>query len=502
MRILVAVHNFPPEFAGGVERHVEELCLSLQAAECEILVFAGSARDVEIATLENEEWRGIQLRRYRRSGAYNNLVDEHDTDAEGFFEAVLSDFEPNLVHIHHWHRLSSNLAQLASQQNIPSVISLHDLWTSCAQFFRLPGPAPKGGPSAQEGMTLGEEPCFKLESEKDCIPCLSARFPLDPAIAAHSLAVRRQDIATELDLAQAILVPSQSLRRDLETFKVLDPGLLSKTQVLPLPAKTIDLQGLEPNESGDSAKEFVVAHWGNLSSAKGVALLLTALARVQVKAKVRLKLLGPILDAKLKVLIEEKHWPFELEYLGAYTPADLPRLLADVQLAVFPSYALETHSLVVDEALQLDIPLIVSDRGAMTERMGGRGVAFPAGDEAALVALTEKLAQAEVRVEITAAKKPILTTPAEYKEAILAVYRQACQAKPHQVLIGNNSQRERLAFRNRGMLPLSQLMSSLRSQLDLAEAAMDGCPESLASLALMRPELAQKIRALLGKNSS
>jgi len=53
-------------------------------------------------------------------------------------------------------------------------------------------------------------------------------------------------------------------------------------------------------------------------------------------------------------------------------------------VAVFPSRCEESYGLVVDEALARGVPVVVSDRGALPERVGEAGVVARAGDVAAL----------------------------------------------------------------------------------------------------------------------
>ncbi|MFG0316260.1 MAG: glycosyltransferase, partial [Planctomycetota bacterium JB042] len=78
-----------------------------------------------------------------------------------------------------------------------------------------------------------------------------------------------------------------------------------------------------------------------------------------------------------------------IERVGArheesFDRARLERLAAEADVAVFPGIAPETYALVVDEALALGLPVIVSDRGAGAERAGEAALVVPAGDVDAL----------------------------------------------------------------------------------------------------------------------
>jgi glycosyltransferase involved in cell wall biosynthesis len=59
---------------------------------------------------------------------------------------------------------------------------------------------------------------------------------------------------------------------------------------------------------------------------------------------------------------------------GRYQASDLPRLVAEYtpHLLWFPAQCPETFSYTLSEALRLKLPLVVSDLGALPERVGGR----------------------------------------------------------------------------------------------------------------------------------
>jgi hypothetical protein len=63
---------------------------------------------------------------------------------------------------------------------------------------------------------------------------------------------------------------------------------------------------------------------------------------------------------------------------GEYNYRDLRS--AGLDLAVFPSLCWETYSFVLDEALQIGLPVIVPNRGAFCERVGDAGLLFEYGD--------------------------------------------------------------------------------------------------------------------------
>jgi glycosyltransferase involved in cell wall biosynthesis len=135
---------------------------------------------------------------------------------------------------------------------------------------------------------------------------------------------------------------------------------------------------------------------GRVEAAKGTDTLLDAVATLPPGA-VHLRIAGDG-DAQEMAALRERYRndPY-VEFLGPVRARDF---YPDIDLLVVPSRAHESFCNVVVEAASLGIPAIVSDRGALPERLGdGRyGWCFPAGDVPALARLLADCAGAPERV--------------------------------------------------------------------------------------------------------
>jgi glycosyltransferase involved in cell wall biosynthesis len=117
---------------------------------------------------------------------------------------------------------------------------------------------------------------------------------------------------------------------------------------------------------------------------------------------------------------------------GAYDVAALSSILSargGAHVAAFPSRAPESYGLVVDEALALGVPCLVSDRGALPERVGAAGRVLPPADPAAWTrALSELLDAPETLERWRAALPPGASagapTAAQAAEALEALYHR------------------------------------------------------------------------------
>ena len=116
---------------------------------------------------------------------------------------------------------------------------------------------------------------------------------------------------------------------------------------------------------------------------------------------------------------------------GVFTVNVYPETLAPgraLDVAVFPSLCEETYGLVVEEALARGVPVVVSDLGALSERIGGGGLVTRAGDvealREALRSLTAEQGLARLRAGIPTEFGTIEDAARRYVE----LYRAALEA--------------------------------------------------------------------------
>ncbi|MCH2107282.1 MAG: glycosyltransferase, partial [Planctomycetes bacterium] len=194
------------------------------------------------------------------------------------------------------------------------------------------------------------------------------------------------------------LVPSrwlqESLTRQVElplqSLHVLSHGLCEELSTrgleLPLTEELSTARALANSSAPEREGPLTVLHFGNRARIKGALDLVRAAAKLP-KGSVRLILLGEELEKGLDDELVRAADGQELRIHGRYTPEELSRFAREADLAAFPSRASESYGLVVDEALALGLPTLVSDAGALPERLasaghGGRypGRVLPQGD--------------------------------------------------------------------------------------------------------------------------
>src|SRR5262245_13206352 len=142
MRLLQLVHGFAPEFVGGTERFVQDLCLSLQERGHQVSVLAGSGKlSTRGPRIDRTEVGSLEV--YRLSRFERPIDHWFASDSPGAARIIgrmVKDLRPDLVHLHHWKRLSRSAVRICRGLGVPVVVTLHDLWASCPRAYRLKGP--------------------------------------------------------------------------------------------------------------------------------------------------------------------------------------------------------------------------------------------------------------------------------------------------------------------------------------------------------------------------
>src|SRR5574337_107991 len=206
-------------------------------------------------------------------------MDGYDPEVEQVLRSTLTSFRPDIVHVHHWHRLTNNLVAICADLGIPVVVTLHDVWTSCPRIHRI----------HREGLFC-REPLLTAP----CLHCVErTQWQTDDEVAA-ALALRQQMIGEELALASALIVPSEAHRSLLLQLLALPENRLTV-----LPHGSLQTLMAQERRTGLSAfpnRPLQIGHWGYFLYHKGTHLLLEALHRLGDPSAVQVHLIGTALD--------------------------------------------------------------------------------------------------------------------------------------------------------------------------------------------------------------
>jgi glycosyltransferase involved in cell wall biosynthesis len=295
----------------------------------------------------------------------------------------------DIVHVHHHGPFSSDLVRRLSER-VPVVLTLHDHFVACPRSFC----APKYGAE-----------CPMDREFDECLACLKPDLPgWNKGEVLRRLHDRRASFEADLSAASEVYVPSRWLAESLERQVKLPRGRVHRLpHGLCEELISADFVGAE-SEALSMARALAraprarregplrILHFGNRARVKGSLDLVKAVARLP-KDSARLIFCGREVESGFDSELRRAAGGLEFELRGAYQPEDLVAIAAEADIAAFPSLAAESYGLVVDEALALGLPTLVSDAGALPERLaaaghGGRfpGRVLPAGDQEAWAA--------------------------------------------------------------------------------------------------------------------
>ncbi len=354
MRIAFACPNFPPEFLGGTERVTVALARALRDGGDEVTVITGSDLPYEGEDVAKEEVDGIRVCRLKRTPDEVYGLDISRPRIRGLFESVLGNARIELLHLHHWAMLTTGIVRAAQQLGIPSVASMHDMWTVCPKFFRRPP---------------NNLICPDGADREACVGCVAPHLALDELQIRAGIKARDEAIASELKAAAALTVPSEACRKSISEHLAWDGPFTREIEVVPH-GLLEPIKG-NPHDPAARSGKLRIGTFGNLVEDKGVALLVQA---AQWIPNVELHLYGPFLQPEFETLIHERAEKFGVDLVchGAFDSRSA-HPATHLDLAVFPSMCAETYGLVVEEALARGVPVVVSDRGALAELVGDGG---------------------------------------------------------------------------------------------------------------------------------
>jgi|FLOH01.1.fsa_nt_gi glycosyltransferase involved in cell wall biosynthesis len=379
MRVLLCAPHFAPFFEGGTESVIRASAKELRALGHDVLVLAGLDQ-----VLARDQWPGelffveqlvdgIPVRFIPRLATAEGDLSEALEDmlivrrplALELVLQVAEEFAPAIVHVHHHAFLAGGLVAALAQEGFPVALSFHDLFLTCPRFFRVP---------------VQRESCPPLSDVEGCATCLerdSAGVPID--ILQAGLVERREFFRREVESANLLISPSAHHAArvaalfgiDARRIRVVPNGLVRKIERAVAPPL---------RRPGDPLHIF---HHGHRAQVKGTLDLVKALALVanETDCELTLTLAGGEMEEDYDSNLRAEAGAVTLKFVGTFTGPELPGLARGAHLAAFPSRAPESYGLVVDEAFALGLPVLVSDSGALPERICPRGSGWPAAGQ-------------------------------------------------------------------------------------------------------------------------
>jgi glycosyltransferase involved in cell wall biosynthesis len=389
VKVLIAVHHFPPRHKGGAEWRAYRTATALEARGHQARVVAIERIDrgpKSGVAWEDEVFEGVKVRRLYFD--LNNVPDPERWEYDNLWvgdhlRSLIHDWEPDIFHLISGYLMSGRAIRTAHEEEIPTVLSLTDFWFLCKRISMLR--------SDGKVSTLPIDPF-------QCARCMAEdqrRYRLPGRIApklmefywkqqkgkAQVFQNRLNFLIDSLQQVDAIISPSEFLR-DTYIQAGVDPGrIIYSRQGRDFP----DLDaGLLEKPSADVLR---VGYVGQISWHKGVHVLLEAFARLP-GAPMSLKVYGdpthyPDYAEKLRRLAEKDQ---RVELAGTYHLSEISRVLHEIDVLVVPSLWYENSPNAILEAFAHKTPVITSALGGMAELVedGKKGLLFETGSAESL----------------------------------------------------------------------------------------------------------------------
>jgi glycosyltransferase involved in cell wall biosynthesis len=381
VKVCFITANYPPEANGGTEQVVAALARELASHSVEVAAISGSDERREDVgdDVREEQHEGVAITRLFRGRGERDQDGYERPRILALVRKSLTELQPDIVHVHSFAGLSLGISAICRELQIPVAVTFHDMWVTCARYFRLP----------MAGVT-----CPTNQDHAACVTCVHEGVNADVSFVQQAVDRRDELLREELAIASVCTAPSQTAAgfvRDCVPFsgtiEIVPHGLLR-----PVARE----HAADAPKAGEPLR---IGTFGGLVASKGLRELVQACVQVvQLGHVIELHLSGPWHELDLAVELRDlaKGAGLTLVEHGLYGHADR-HPVRDLHLAVFPSKCQETYGLVVDEALAHRVPVVVSNFGALAERSTTPGVVVTALEELAnvlveLVASPERLA--------------------------------------------------------------------------------------------------------------
>ncbi|MBZ0294927.1 MAG: glycosyltransferase family 4 protein [Anaerolineae bacterium] len=388
MKVLIAVHGFPPTHRAGAERAAERIAKWLAANQHHVEIMALEDYESPEFHIEEDTYEGIPCHRvyYNIGGEEQGSRKRYDNPVIGeAFRNVLAQGDYDLVHMVSGYLLGVQVTDIARELGIPVVITLTEYWFMCARLNLLHanGTLCKGPTSPEKCAVCLLEDKRRYRLPRQYFPKLTKRFwsmtKNTPLLDQEVRAVRqRQDSLHEtLDATRLVISPSHFLMDKFAEF-----GFDTSNWVMV--RHGIDNVPM-PTEKQCPDGPLRLGYIGQLKPHKGIDLVVNAALRLLGEGKnLTLDIWGGLPDAS--PYLQQLHTraePFEqIHWCGSFDGSQLWDVLRDIDVLVVPSQWYENCPTVILEANRVNVPVVATNLGGMAELVHHEesGLLFELGD--------------------------------------------------------------------------------------------------------------------------
>lgn len=387
---------------GGTQLHVRDMTQQLRN-DCNVFVAARSGSMLQCTAYVGEdvlEWNFF-------IGEEEPFFKDSQRNLRKIFAELLDAFRIDLVHIQHFKGLSFDVLELAKERKIKVAATIHDFYLVCPNQVLLD----------DEGQY-----CRGICTQK-CGECLRNKVGIRENLnyPEHW----RTRVRQQLEKIDCFFFPSESAK---SIFTGIYPEIAERSHVI---EHGVEL-GVREDGTKNAQKEQVagekgqsvlhVAFIGGLSVEKGSRIITQIIRRGD--RGIEWFTIGNIGDPELANLRQRNYTA-----VGKYDRGELPAIFEQyrIDIAAIISIWPETYSYTLSEAAALKKPVIVTDIGALGERVRKMGIGAVISSEHPVDSFFEAIAEfedesfrKEIRSQIEKLQLPTLSEMADQYRAYYA----------------------------------------------------------------------------------
>ncbi len=347
MKILYVVHQFYPHYGSGTEKITYNIASMLQNAgnRVKVVTYRVDHKGSVTGEFQNIKYNEFVYRKipvlefFLKDEPPSFTVDLSNRDVLVFAKEVLKREKPDLVHICHPMRVGSFL-EAAEQMAIPCVLTVTDLMYICPKIVMT---------------TSRGEICTDANHGQNCnVKCYDT--------GSHN--EKRMALAERL-LCQAnsVIAPSVFIQN---MFKKQIPRVNIR-----IIKHGMDYSGVKYQTRKYTRNDIInFGFVGTVREHKGVHLLVDSFMRNKSE-NIRLSVYGGYGGCYGQKLANQAKKDVRISFCGTFDNNNLETAYGGIDVLVIPSLCYESYSLVKYEAMMRNIPIVVSDLGALGDGITG-----------------------------------------------------------------------------------------------------------------------------------
>ena len=348
MRILLVNKFYYPR--GGDCIHMIAVKKLLEEHGHQVGVFTMQHPD-NLAGEYSSFWPSMVEYSFKKPGSFKEalLRPIYSGEVKKKWNALLDDFQPDIVHLHNIHtQLSPAIAEEAWKRSIPIYWTLHDYKLICPSYSFL-----------QDGKVC--EAC--IADKKSVVRHLCIKGSLTGSFIGYLEALKWSRKKME-KFTTVFISPSQFLKNKMEEAGYAGKGIKQLYNFA-------DTDKFIPQ----IIKEPCYVYLGRLSNEKGVETLLKA---ASFHPDFQLKIIG---DGPLRPYLENRYRAENIEFMGYRQWEEIKTLLGKARFMVIPSEWYENNPLSILESLAVGTPVLGAAIGGIPELINAEnGRLFKARD--------------------------------------------------------------------------------------------------------------------------